>query len=133
LARHLNDAHRGTLVDQDKQTVADYLRGWLDSQRQSLAPCSAERYTDIIERQTIPIIGGIELQKLKPIHVRDWLSGMLNSGARGTGKLSARSVEHAYRVIRSALAAAVKLELVSRNVADAATPPKVETEEVEIL
>jgi integrase len=101
------------------------------SQRQSLAPCSAERYTDIIERQTIPKIGAIELQKLKPIHIRDWLSGMLNSGARGT--LSARSVEHAYRVVRSALAAAVKLELVSRNVADAVDPPKVETEEVEIL
>ena len=133
LARHVNAAHRGTLVDQDNQTVAVYLRGWLEGQRHSLAPCSVERYADIIERQTIPILGEIELQKLKPIHIRDWLSGMLNAGTRGDGKLSARSVEHAYRVIRSALAAAVKLELVSRNVADAVDPPRVETEEIEIL
>jgi hypothetical protein len=29
LARLLNDAHKGTLVDASKTTVADYLRSWL--------------------------------------------------------------------------------------------------------
>src|SRR5262249_37615984 len=47
--------------------------------------------------------------------------------------LSARSVGHAYRVIRTALQAAVRLELLTRNVAGAVEPPAVETDEVEIL
>ena len=125
LARLLNDAHKGTLIDPSKVTVADYLRSWLDGQT-DLSPVSVERYKDIVERQTIPIIGEIELQKLKPIHIRDWLSGMLKrGGCRGDGTLSARSVNHALRVIRTALAAAVKLELLSRNVAAIVDAPKV--------
>jgi integrase len=133
LSRLLNDAHKGTLVDPSKITVAAYLRSWLDGQT-DLSPVSVERYRDIIERQTIPIIGAIELQKLKPIHVRDWVSGMLKrGGCRGAGTLSARSVNHALRVIRTALGAAVKVELLSRNVAAAVDAPKVEADEVEIL
>ena len=133
LARLLNDAHKGTLIDPSKVTVADYLRSWLDGQT-DLSPVSVERYKDIVERQTIPIIGEIELQKLKPIHIRDWLSGMLKrGGCRGDGTLSARSVNHALRVIRTALAAAVKLELLSRNVAAIVDAPKVEVDEIEIL
>jgi integrase len=81
LARLLNDAHRGTLVDQNRDSVATYLRSWLNGQH-DLAPSSIERYRDIIERQTIPFLGDIELQKLKPVHVRDWLVKLRKAGRR---------------------------------------------------
>jgi integrase len=132
LARLLNHLHKGTLVDASKVMVGDYLRGWLN-RHHGLSPTSIERYRDIIERQTNPVIGKIELQKLKPVHVRDWLSGMLKSGGRDGRPLSARSVTHAHRVIRAALQSAVELELLARNVADVAKPPKVEAQEIEIL
>ena len=76
-------------------------------------------------------MGEIQLQKLKPIHIRDWLSGMLKrGGCRGDGWLSARSVNHALRVIRAVLAAAVKLKLLSRRAAAMVDAPKVEVDEM---
>jgi len=129
LARLLNDAHRGTLVDQHRDSVGTYLRSWLDGQH-DLAPSTVERYRDVLERQTIPYIGDIELQKLKPVHIRDWLVKLRQSGRR---QLSAQSVTCAYRVLRAALNDAVRLEVLGRNVADAVPPPKTHESEVEIL
>jgi integrase len=123
LARLLNDTHRGTFADPSKMTVAAYLQSWIDG-RKDLTPGSAEHYRDIIERQTIPVIGKIELQKLKPVHVRDWMAGL---------GVSARTAAGVYRVVYAALKNAVELELVTRNVADVIKPPKVEADEVEIL
>ena len=90
LARLLNDAHKGMLVDASKVTVEAYLWGWLDG-KHGLSPVSVERYREIISRGIVPQLGTIELQKLKPAHVRDWLSGMVKSGSRKGGPLSART------------------------------------------
>jgi integrase len=128
LARLLNDAHKGTLIDQNRATVGTYLASWLEGK--DLSPRSREQYADIIERQIVPVLGKIELQKLKPVEVKAWLGGLRGRDGR---KLHARTVRHAYRVLHGALAEAVKLDMVSRNVAGAVTPPKVEVEEVEIL
>jgi integrase len=128
----VDQAHSGALVKQSRDTVAAYLRAWLDGQH-DLAPTSMERYRDIIERQTVPFIGGIELQKLRPVHVRDWLVKLRNAGCRGDRQLSAQSVACAYRVLRAALRTGVQLEVISRNVAEAVPSPKLDDKEVEIL
>ncbi len=39
-----------------------------------LADMSVERYSDIIERQAIPVLGHHLLPKLKPVHVRKWMT-----------------------------------------------------------
>ena len=133
LARLLNDAHKGTLIDPSKVTVGDYLRSWLEG-KTDITGVTVERYTEIIENRIIPVLGDVELQKLKPKHVQDWLSSLSKSGGRRYGQgLSARTVRHCYRVLWGALKQAVKLELVSRNVADAATPPRLKDDEVKIL
>ena len=133
LARLLNDAHKGTLVDASRLTLERYLWRWLDG-KHGLSPVSVERYRDIIGKTVVPTLGEIEIQKLKPLHVKEWLSGMITSGRRRNGgSLSARTVRHSYRVLSAALADAVRLDLLSRNVADAVKPPSLEASEVEIL
>jgi integrase len=132
LARLLNDAHKGTLVDASKLTVEAYLWQWLDG-KHGLSPVSVERYQEIIAREIAPALGTIELQKLKPAHIRNWLSGMVKSGSRKRGPLSARTVRHSYRVLRAALQEAVKLDMLARNVVDAVSPPRLKADEVEIL
>jgi Phage integrase, N-terminal SAM-like domain len=124
LARLLNDAHRGVLPDASKLTVETYLWQWLEGK--DLSPRSREQYLDIIERQIIPALGQIELQRLKPVEVKSWLGGLRGRDGR---KLHARTIRHAYRVLHGALAEAVKLDLLSRNVAGAVTPPKIEAAE----
>jgi len=133
LARLLNDAHRGTLIDTSRVTVSSYLHSWLDG-KLDITGVTRERYTEIIDNRIVPALGHIELQRLRPKHVQDWLSILSKSGGRRYGQgLSPRTVRHCYRVLWGALKQAVRLELLSRNVADAATPPRLKDDEVEIL
>ena len=107
-------------------TIADYLRRWLDADR-GISPKTRERYRQLAERQIIPHFGALALQKLRPVQVSAWHSDLLKTG------LAARTVGHAHRVLHRGLERAVALELVSRNVAHAVSPPKVEPEEIAIL
>ena len=63
LARLLNDAHKGTLIDQSKVTIAGHLRSWLDG-KTDISGVTVERYTEIIENRIIPVLGDVELQRL---------------------------------------------------------------------
>jgi integrase len=126
LRRLLKTADDGTHVAPDKQTVADYLRDWLDNDT-GLSPKTLERYRQLAERQIMPHLGTVPLQKLRPAQIDAWHSALLKSG------LHPRTVGHAHRVLHRGLERAVKLEIASRNVAHVVKPPRVEYEEVEIL
>ncbi|KAB2919928.1 MAG: site-specific integrase [Hyphomicrobiaceae bacterium] len=131
LTRVLSAADAGTLVEPSKTTIAEYLRAWLDGTN-DLSPKTLERYRELAERQIIPHLGSIALQKLRPAAVHDWHGILLKDGADGK-KLSARTVGHAHRVLHRALQRAVETEILSRNVASVIGPPKVEEREIEIL
>ena len=53
LARLLNDAHKGTLVDPSKVTVGEYVRSWLEG-KHGLTPRSLEAYREVIEARIVP-------------------------------------------------------------------------------
>ena len=132
LAKIINAAHNGTLVEPSKTSVADYLHQWLDGAH-GLAGKTAERYRQLAEQQIAPHLGGIALQKLRPAHVAEWHAKLLKAGGKDGRPLSARTVGHAHRVLHRALERAFAAELVSRNVAHAIRPPKVEAAEIEAL
>jgi integrase len=106
--------------------VAEYLRSWLRSAHEQ-SPKTLERYGELAERQIIPHLGRYPLQKLKPEHVQEWHSTLLNNG------LSARTVTHANRVLSLAFGRAVQNGALARNVASVHRPPTVEDTEIEIL
>jgi integrase len=132
LARLLNDAHNGTLIDPSKVTVAECIWTWLDGVH-GLSPKTAERYRQLAEQQILPHLDAIALQKLKPAHIQHWHATIARSGGKDGRPLSARTVGHAHRVLHRALQRSVANEMLPRNVASVIRPPKVETEEVEIL
>jgi integrase len=127
-----NDA--GALVDPSKTTLAVYIRAWIKTAAAlNISPKTAERYRQLIEQQIIPHLGTLPLQKLKPIHVANWHAAILTAGGHTGGALSARTVGHAHRVLHKALADAARHELINRNPASLASPPKVASEEMAIL
>jgi integrase len=133
LVRLLGERDKGTLPDPSQNTLAEYLRGWLLG-KHDLSPHSRETYAWHIERQIIPELGSIELQRLKPSQVKAWLDGLRTTGSiRTGGAISGTMARAIFRTLRSALADAVKVELVSRNVAAVVSAPSKDTEEVEIL
>jgi integrase len=144
LAKLVAAADAGTLPEPSKITVAQYLRDWLDGPADrpnkdqpylppGLAGKTVERYRQLAEQQIIPHLGAVVLQKLKPAHIADWHRNLAACGGKDGRPLSMRTVGHAHRVLRCALAQATAIELVSRNVSSAISPPKVEETEVESL
>lgn len=131
LTKALNSVHEGTHVDPSKITVAEYLRSWLAVA--DVSPKTLERYKELAEQQIIPHVGGKLIQKLRPIDVQELHTTLLKSGGKNLRPLAARTVGHAHRVLHCALARAEATELVTRNVASVVSPPKVESEEIEIL
>jgi integrase len=122
----------GTAVAPSTVTIADYLRDWLDNDR-DLSPKTRERYRQLAEQQIIPHLGAAPLQRLRPAVVAEWHTRLLASGGIGGRPLTARTVGHAHRVLHRALERALSLEMIGRNVAHAVRPPKVEAKEVQIL
>jgi integrase len=126
LARLLVGADDGTLPDPTRITVGDYLRAYLDNAL-SLSPKTLERYRELADRQVIPHLGDVKLQKLRPEMIEQWHAALLVTG------LAPRTVGHAHRVLSSALKRAVENGTLARNVAAIRKPPAVEAEEVEVL
>ena len=88
LARLLNDAHKGVLPNASKLALEAWLWQWLDG-KHGLSPVTVERYREIIAKGIVPALGKIELQKLKPVEVKAWLSNMATCGSRTGGPLIA--------------------------------------------
>jgi integrase len=126
LSRLIAAADAGTLSTPTSDTIADYLRGWLDSTL-SLSPKTKERYQELAESQIIPHLGAIKLGKLTPERIEQWHADLIRGG------LSARTVGHAHRVLSRVLRRAVENGALSRNVCKIRRPPMVEAQEIEIL
>jgi integrase len=126
LRRLIKSADDGQHVAPTATTIADYLRGWLDTDT-GISPKTRERYQQLAERQIIPHLGTIAVQKLRPVQVSHWHAELLKTG------LAARTVGHAHRVLHRGLERAVAFEIVARNAAHIVRPPRVEQHEIEIL
>ena len=126
LTRLLSAADAGTLPDPTRQTIAEYLRAWLDGAL-GRAPKTLERYRELADRQIIPHLGDLKLQQLKPEHIERWHSALTHAG------LSARTVGHAHRLLSLVLKRAVENGTLARNAAAIRRPPAAQAIEIEIF
>jgi integrase len=130
----------------EKQTVAQFLNTWLDTVCPANVGEKTQRtYRDLAEDHIIPALGRIELSKLGPQQVQQFVEDLLkkpslhrpeNQNSKGSaedqdpavpappGCLSPRTVKHCRDVLRAALNVAMKWNLVSRNAAALATVAK---------
>jgi integrase len=112
--------------------VAEYLRKWLsDYAKPNVSGKTFERYEGIVEKDLIPGIGSLAIGKLQPLHIQGLYSEQLLNGRKRGGGLSPQTVLHHHRVLRKALAQAVRWNLIVANPADRVEPPRVRTEEVQ--
>jgi integrase len=123
--RLLYELDTGLDLEPGRVTTDGFVERWLrDYAQVRTAPKTSKRYGELLRLHVLPVIGGIPLAKLRPSHIQTVLARMLASG------LSARTVLHAYRVIKVALGHAVKWQLLARNPADAIEPPKPEASSI---
>ena len=127
LTRALYERDHGVDVSPDRMTVAALLNRWLrDYAEPSVAPSTFAKYGQQA-RRVAAMIGSVGLRDLRPAHVQTVHARLREQG------LSAQSVVHHHRVLRSALAWAMRMQLVATNPADSVKPPRVERHEMRFL
>lgn len=122
LAAAITDRDRGLLPDPNAMTVERWLRSWLPLARRKLAPATHANYVHLAERHIYPVLGHLLLQGLKPSHVRELYTGLVD---RGYSKSVLRQVR---AILRGALHDALLDEIVHRNVAELAQLPQAKPE-----
>ena len=125
-ARLISEVNVGTYVEPTRTTLAQFLVRWLDDVRTRVTPKTHERYAQICRKNIAPLLGAVVLAKLRPEQISDAYAKALVSGRRrGKGGLSPRTVRQMHAILNSALAQAVKWEILVRNPAAAVRGPKV--------
>jgi len=125
LTELLTSLRSGAYVEPSKRTLTVFLREWLDSMRATVRPSTWAAYKMLAEVHIVPAVGMVPLQRLAAGQLNALYADLLENGRRdGKGGLSPRTVAYVHATIRKALAEAVRWQLLTRNVAEQATPPR---------
>jgi integrase len=125
-SRLISEMQRGTYLEPNKTTVAQFLDRWLEDVKSRVSPKTHERYEQVCHKNIAPLLGAVPLPKLKPAQISEAYAKALASGRRKrNGGLAPRTVHHMHVILKGALAQAVKWEMLVRNPAAAVDPPKI--------
>jgi integrase len=109
----------GVFREPSKVTLGQFLtERWLPAREVALRPSTYASYRGLVERHVLPEIGHVQIQQLTPDQLDRFYSRLV---ARD---LAPKTVRNVHVLIHRALRDAVRKNLVPRNVADAADPPK---------
>ncbi len=112
----------------EQQTTEQWLRVWFDTIAiKKIKPKTAATYRTLLENHILPVIGSVQLTKLKSAHVRRIEQGILDKG------LSSTTAMQAHRIVAVALKYAVREERISKNVAQLTDAPKRARKEPTVL
>lgn len=107
------------------RTVEEFLKSWLDATRYRVAATTHARYSGLVSRYFVPVIGGTLLRNVTPEHIRKIDRTLVEQG------LSPQTRLHAHRALHTAFAFAVEEEgLLEQNVISKVRAPKVESRTV---
>lgn len=140
VAQFENDCKHG-LIATEKKTFGDYASYVIDLKEAggNIKARTAERYRELLKRVNDPDCNGIGYMKLEDIraeHLNKFYqtlakAGMNKNDASGKTGLSAKTIREHHRLISMVFSQALKESLVQYNVAERATPPKVQRREAE--
>lgn len=135
LARIEQEIHEGIYIGPSKMNLANYLDIWLkDYAKVRVNPKTYQEYELIIKSNIVPALGHIPLSKLRPLHIQEYYSNLLENGSKiGRGGLSPKTVLNHHRLLHCALGQAIDWQLLATNPSDGATPPTQERKEMNTL
>jgi integrase len=115
----------GQYVDQDKQTMAQFVAHWLrDWAAGNISNKTYSRYEELLRVHVLPKIGQIPIQRLRAADLQALYAGL---------KVADRTRLHIHRVIHRMLRHAAQWSVVHQNVATLVDAPSVKSTEIEIL
>lgn len=121
-AKAITERDRGTLVDPNTATVGDLLERYLAQEMpKTVRVENRQEYRIVVEKHLQPAIGHVRVQRLTAEHIDTLYADLDRRG------YSPSLIRKCHQRLSAALRMAVRWQLVSRNVADDVTPPKMTT------
>lgn len=120
----LKNTDEGITSQTRTMTVGTYMDQWLESVRDTIRAGSFKPYEAITRLHIKPELGKLKLDKLNALQLQTLYRRKLDQG------LSPRRVQYIHVTIKKALKDAVKLQLLSKNAADAVKPPRLIKREI---
>ncbi len=125
LAKILDQLHKGAYVEPSTMLVCEFLEKWLAHAATRVSAKTHERYKELIDAHVVPELGTFRMGQLRPLHFQSLYTDLLATGRRdGKGGLSAQTVVHVHRVVRTAFHQALRWQLLAVNPIDAVDPPR---------
>ncbi|MCZ7538136.1 MAG: site-specific integrase [Acidimicrobiia bacterium] len=125
-AKIVADLNGGSYVAPTGTTLEQWVRDtWLPVTKSRVKPSTWDSYRRNLELHVLPVLGQRPLQQIKPAMLDRLYADLLERGNhREKGGLSAKTVRYIHTTVRKALGDAVDAELIARNPAERAKPPR---------
>lgn len=124
----LHEQQRGMLATGKQQTMAHYLKYWLEEvHKPTIRLSSYDKYRKLLYGHILPALGHCQLQKLSAQQLQEFYTRKLEEG------LSPSTIHVMHAILHKALENAVRWGLVSRNVCDVVSPPRQTRHEIQPL
>jgi len=117
----------GTASSAGRETVAEYLAGWLERKAPSVRPRTADSYRLIVQHHLIPAWGRLQLRKLAPENVERLYADLRRRG------YSSKSIANVHGLAHEAFQQAARWRRIPLNPVDLVDPPRVERREMQAL
>jgi len=116
---------KGRNVKTDRRTVETFLNEWHQAIRPGIRPSTWVSYRNYLDAYVVPVIGQTSLRDLTPVRLNLLYSHLLENGrVKSKGGLAPKTVQNIHRMLHRALRDAVKWDVLPRNVAEDASPPR---------
>lgn len=121
------DYEAGQFIGDQRQTVEQYLVGWLETKRPDVKESTWLTYEYLVRLYITPMIGRVKLTQLTAQQVQRVVAGVLAAGRAG------KTANEVYGVLHQALRSAERLGLVARDVSERVDRPRFKTQEMRPL
>jgi integrase len=115
---------QGTYIEPASITFGEFLVNWIEGMRHRVRPTTWSAYERGLRCHVVPHLGSEPLQRVTAAQLNQLYTTLLITGHARGGGLSPKSVRNVHVGIHRALHDAVRWNLVPRNVADLADPPR---------
>lgn len=128
----LNSLQQGTFVQPTAITVEHFLRDrWLPAAKGTIRPTTYSSYEIHVRVYLVPAFGHLRLPQISPLAINAFY-GELLKGWNGRAALSPSSVRRIHATLHRVLRDAVRWQLIVRNQAGAADPPRARRPETKV-
>jgi integrase len=124
-AKLVDHLHSGAYITPGRTTLGDWVNeSWLPMTATRVKPTTLHSYRRNLEIHVLPTLGSKLLQQLTPTMLNTLYAALASSQGSERGGLSAKTISYIHTIVHKVLADAVDADLIARNVADRAKPPR---------